>query len=362
MKLLYITNGINGSGGLERVLSIKASYLAEEYGYDVTILSLNNSHQNPFYEFSSKITMRSISAGGIPLKYLREYQSGIQQLVNEVKPDIISVCDDGFKGFFIPLFLQTKAKIVYERHVSKLIEAHDGQGVLKTIIVNAKWRLMEGLAGKFSKFIVLTEGNKKEWRTLKNLDVIPNPLSFYPEEISPLDQKTLISVGKISYQKGQDLLLQAWEKVFQKYPDWKLVLYGKADEGFLDPSKWNYKNVSHFPPEKQIMEKFQESSIFVMSSRYEGFGMVIIEAMSCGLPVVSFDCPYGPSDIITEGVDGYLIENGNLEIFAQKLASLMNAEDLRTEMGKAGRETARRYLPEKIVKQWDDLFWSLLNE
>ena len=103
MKLLYITNGINGSGGLERVLSIKASYLVDHYNYEVTILSLNDNQLNPFYTFSDKIQMVSIPVIGNPLQYIKAYKKGIKQIVNQIKPDVISVCDDGLKGYFIPI-------------------------------------------------------------------------------------------------------------------------------------------------------------------------------------------------------------------------------------------------------------------
>lgn len=100
MKLLYITNGINGSGGLERVLSIKASGFAEKQGYDVHILGLNQGNEKPFYEFSPKIKFESILVAGNPLQYWKSYIKGIQNVVDEIQPDIISVCDDGLKGFF----------------------------------------------------------------------------------------------------------------------------------------------------------------------------------------------------------------------------------------------------------------------
>ncbi|WP_417558880.1 glycosyltransferase family 4 protein [Mesoflavibacter zeaxanthinifaciens] len=359
MKLLYITNGINGAGGLERVLSIKASYLAEHYNYDVTILSLNENHLNPFYEFSDKINMVSIPVTGNMVKYIFSYKQGIKAIVDKIKPDVISVCDDGLKGFFIPKIVKTKAYIVYERHVSKLIEEKSNHGYVSSLTVKAKWWLMSCLAKEFSKFIVLTEGNREEWKSLNNLEVMPNPLSFYPNQSSPLDSNKVICIGKISYQKGQDLLLKAWDLLFEKHPDWKLELYGYANDDFLNVSDLSKKNIHYFPPEKNIMEKYLESSIYVMSSRYEGFGMVLTEAMACGVPCVSFNCNYGPADIIHEEVDGFLVEKENIEELASRISKLIDNDNLRQKMGANAKINVARFAPEKIVEQWDELFTKL---
>lgn len=343
------------------MLSIKASFLAEKYGYEVTILTLNDAYLNCFYEFSPKIKMRSIDVAGNPLKYTQLYRRGIQQTVDEVRPDLISVCDDGLKGFFVPQFLKTKAKIIYERHVSKLIEAKDNHGILKKMLTAGKWKLMEKLAGRFSKFIVLTDGNQKEWQTLDNLEVIPNPLSFYPAGSSALNQKTVICVGKISYQKGQDLLIKAWEYLYEKYPDWKLELYGKEDPDFLDTTDLSNKNIFHFPPEKHIEEKYLNSALYVMSSRFEGFGMVLIEAMACGVPCVSFDCDYGPSDIITDHQDGLLVSKENTDELALKLMMLIENDELRHRLGVNAKKNVLRFEVQMVASRWDQLFKELVN-
>ena len=358
MKLLYITNGINGSGGLERVLSIKASILADEYGYEVFILSLNDNHLTPFYSFSNKIQMLSIPVEGNSLKYTFMYRNGIRKTVANIKPDVISVCDDGLKAFFVPIILPKIIPIIYERHAS--IELGTSLGFKERI----SKKIMRLLANRFSKFIVLTTANKREWNT-SNCEVIANPLGFYPKESSLLNNKRVIVVGTHSYNKGYDLLLKTWQIVVEKYPNWSLDIYGKIDtqKTFLNlSSQLNSTNSVHFhQPTPAIEKAYLEASMLLLTSRSEGFGMVLIEAMICGLPCVSFDCPSGPRDIIKNNEDGFLIAPENEIEMAEKIIFLIEHDQIRKEMGKKAKENAMRYLPEKIIKEWDILFKKLHN-
>jgi len=357
MKILYITNGITGIGGLERVLSIKASYLADNYGYEVHILTLNEKDKRPFYAFSPQIRFHSISYTGF-----FSYLSGLRKAVNEIQPNVISVCDDGLKGFFVPLFLAKPCPMIYERHVSKLISSKD-----KIFFDKLKLQItcfLMNTGGKlYNEFIVLTEKNKLDWAKLSNIAVIANPLTFYPERTSSLKNKKAILVGKLSYQKGQDMVIEAWKKVVETHPDWVLEIYGKKDEADYYQTLVNKrqleKNVLLQAPVSDIEEKYLAASIYVMSSRFEGFGMVLTEAMACGLPCVSFDCPYGPSDIITEEEDGFLVPAGNIAQLAEKISVLIANEEERFRMGRNARENVKRYLPENILPQWNTLFQNL---
>ncbi|MFD0988660.1 glycosyltransferase family 4 protein [Mariniflexile jejuense] len=365
IKLLYITNQICGSGGLERVLSIKASYLAEKLNYEVHIVTLNQGNLPVFYEFSKLLKFHDIKATGSKFTYFMAYTNGLKKAVQTIKPDIISVCDDGLKGLFVPRFINKPCPMVYERHVSKNIEIKsDKQTWLQKLKLKIVFTLMHLGALSYNKFVVLTNGNLKEW-PLQNVMVIANPLSFYPSKISTLKNKKVIAVGKHCFQKGYDRLLQSWKQINTKHPDWTLEIYGTIDpkEGLLElAKKLNIINsVSFFPPEKNIGEKYQEASIYTMASRYEGFGMVLTEAMAYGVPCVSYDCPFGPSDIINHENDGFLVPNGDGIEFANKVISLIENENLRQTFGANARELVKRYLPEKIVPQWDNLFTQLIN-
>lgn len=362
-KLLYITNGISGSGGLERVLSIKTDYLQRIYGYSITILTLNEFDASNFFEFNAQIEVVSMKVEGNPLKYIYHYIKNIKKNVNEINPDLICVCDDGLKGFFIPTILRKKYPIIYERHVSKIIELGENPNFVKKAITNLKFFLMNKLAKTFTKFIVLTEDNKKEWQ-LDTIEVIPNPLSFYPEDSSSLDKKNVLAVGKQSYQKGYDRLLNVWSIVQKEYPDWELNIYGTIHpENKYKKIAENLKienSVNFFPANKNIEEIYLNSSIYVMSSRFEGFGMVLIEAMACGVPCVTFDCPYGPSNIVQNDVDGFVIENGNIEKLAFALIELISNESKRLKFGKNAKINSKKYLPENIMSIWNNLFKAYL--
>lgn len=363
MKLLYITNGINGSGGLERVLSIKTSYLADQLGHTVHIVGLNNSTSDLFYHFSKAIQLHDIAVGGNPLSYVKSYALGLKKVIAQVQPDIILVCDDGLKAFFLPLLLGKKIPFVYERHVSKQIEFRKNSGFIKKLTTKFKLQMMTILAQRFDKFIVLTEQNKSEWNA-KNLQIIPNPLSFYPTESSTLNNKKVIAVGKQSHQKGFDRLLRSWKIVYEKHPDWTLEVYGKKDASMqLEALASELKienSVQFYDPEKNITDKYLESSIYVLSSRFEGFGMVLIEAMACGVPCVSFDCPFGPSDIIRHIQDGIIVENDNEIAFGEAISTLIENDELRHKMGTLAKQNVKRFLPEQIMPQWDKLFKSLV--
>ena len=359
VKLLYITNGIKDPAGLERVLSVKASYLADELNYEVHILTLNNNGAIPFYTFSKNIIHHDVAVGGNPFRYIKSYVSGIKVAVKQIQPDIILVCDDGLKGFFLPLMVDKPCPMIYERHVSKVVELGENPSLLKKIIVGAKFFLMRQLGKTFDQFVVLTEDNRKEW-PMTNVVVISNPLSFYPNESSALSNKKVIAVGKHSLQKGYDRLLQSWVEVQRDFPDWQLEIYGKIDLKYqfeeLSKSLNINETVTFFPPVADIQSKYLASSIFVLSSRFEGFGMVLIEAMACGVPCVTFDCPYGPADIVAHQQDGLVVKNNDITAFALAIKDLIEKENLRIAFGKAAKQNVKRFLPEVILPQWDALF------
>ena len=351
MKLLYITNGISGIGGLERVLSIKASYFADTLKYEVHIMALNDCFDKMFYQFSDKIHFHNVEAKGGAFSYLKSYIQGINKVVKSVQPDVISVCDDGLKGLYVPLWLKKgKAALIYERHASMRLNGSK----LQTFLMQ-----MGGFL--YDKVVVLTNYNLTEWKS-KNVMVIANPLSIYPEHVSTLKNKKAICVGSISYNKGYDLLIEAWEKVAQKYPDWKVNIYGSGDtskyQKMID-EKGLTSQIHFCGPTTDVQSKYLESSLFILPSRSEGFGMVLIEAMACGLPCVSFDCPCGPRDIIEDGKNGYLALPDNQDDLAEKILSVLDDKTKMQVMACEAKNSVVKYNINNVSVIWEQLFKSL---
>lgn len=211
-RLLYITNGITGAGGLERVLSVRTRLLAERYGDEIHIMTLNEEGKEPFYDFFPGIHVHDVRMQGRPAARLKAWVYGIRKTVRAVEPDVIAVCDDGFKGFWMPLLLTgCRCPIVYERHVSRLIQA---DGLKSSAVRSVEFAMMRFLGKRFSRFVVLTPGNREEW-PMDNVEVIPNPLPFYPPVPSSGEARRVIAVGKISPQKNYGALLEAWKRCME---------------------------------------------------------------------------------------------------------------------------------------------------
>jgi glycosyltransferase involved in cell wall biosynthesis len=210
--------------------------------------------------------------------------------------------------------------------------------------------------------VVLSKEDSQNWKELPNTIVIPNSLTYFPDDCSTCDNKQVIAVGRYTWQKGFDLLIQAWKFVNTKHPDWTLEIYGSGERGEYErqAASLGLSSVVHCNPAlSNIYEKYRESSIFVLSSRYEGFGLVLAEAMSTGVPAVSFVCPCGPSDIITNGEDGLLVPSNDSGALSAGICKLIENESLRKHFGQQARANVRRYSQSSVMHQWIELFESL---
>ena len=225
-------------------------------------------------------------------------------------------------------------------------------------LVDHLWRL--------DKLVVLTETDKDAWSELDNVVAIPNPSPFIPISVSPLTEKRVIAVARYSYEKGIDLLLRAWAEVENYCDDCRLDVFGDGDRTpYVD--QMNQLGIDKTRCQlhgrtDDVEKEYCNSSIFVLSSRFEGFGMVIVEAMACGLPVVAFDCPWGPRSIIQDGEDGLLVENGNWLSLAQGIISMMQDADKLKEMANAAQRNVQRFNMDNIAKHWKQLFEGIINE
>ena len=212
--------------------------------------------------------------------------------------------------------------------------------------------------------MALTEGDAVELRKVHaNVVVIPNLVHLNDGAVSTLENKRVIFVGRFDYQKRPMEMIRIWEKIHPLHPDWQLDIYGEGVEQreLEDLARSSGMNIVVNSPIEHIFDCYRESSIMVSTSLFEPFGLVIPEAMSCGLPVVAYDCPYGPANLIMDGENGFLIKCGNMDAFAEKVCLLMNSLELRKKMGIAGTITSRNYEPSHIMPLWIDFFHQLWN-
>ena len=368
MKILYITDALAIWGGLERVLVEKANYLATNDRYEVFMLTISQSEHNFPFPLDKKVAHVDLNIpfyaqyqfSGIrrllSLRRLhRECRKGIRQQLDDLKPDAI-VCT---RIEFVKDICKVKSEkcpLVFESHSSFWTSRFEGAGLLRRL--HTWW--MNQSARRVQAVVALTEGDAAEWRKVnKSVCVIPDVVRVRKEGVRRGGGKSAVFVGRMSRQKDIGSLLTIWRMVRQQYPDWQLHVYG--EQGDVEEPLWQQlqeegNGITVHSPTADILDVYQQHAMLLLTSRYEPFGMVLPEAMSCGLPVVSFDCPYGPADIITDGVDGYLVRNRNIEDFADKVCQLIGNEELRCEMGQVAIHSSQRYQADRIMPAWCELF------
>jgi glycosyltransferase involved in cell wall biosynthesis len=198
------------------------------------------------------------------------------------------------------------------------------------------------------------------WGEMPGIRVIPNAANFIAEKYSDCSAKRVIAVGRLDYQKSFDRLIQVWEKVHQQMPDWRLDIFGQGEwqemlQGMID-ERGLQETVKLNGPTKNIGQEYSESSMIVMSSHYEGFPMVMIEAMACGLPAVSFDFKCGPRDIIKEGENGLVVKDGDIDGLAKAMIALMRDDELRKRMGEEAKKVVETFSESKVMDKWVRLY------
>ena len=372
-KIVYCTPSLYIPGGVERVLTTKANYLAEVAGYHITIVLTDGKGKEPYYPLSPKVKIIQLDINFeelwhlsfikkvfVYLKKQRIFKKKLTDALMELRPDITVSLLRREINFLTSI--KDGSKKVGEIHVNKANYRNfesNNTNIIKDYF--AKWwmNMLIKKVKKLDRFVVLTHEDKEKWHEIGRTEVIPNPIPHLSPTIGNLENKQVIAVGRYAYQKGFDLLIEAWKLVIEKHPDWTLNIYGSGERKAFQEQIIRLgieKNCILNGPTSNINEKYAESSILAFSSRFEGFGMVLLEAMNCGIPCVSFACPCGPKDIITDGKNGYLVEPNNIEALAERICYLIENEEVRKEMGKAARKRAEDFTEEKIMKQWVDLF------
>lgn len=376
MKIIYCTHSTYNPGGMERVLLNKVTYLSQLPGWEVAVVTTDQNQRPPFYPFPEKVRMTDLGINysednekGAWKKitgYLRkrkEHKRKLTALLLKEKPDIV-VSLYPSESSFIPDIKDGSRKVL-ELHYCKFFRLQYGRRGLLGWIDKLRTRQDEQIVRRFDKFVVLTNEDRGYWGNLPNIEVIPNAAMHVSDAYSDVMNKRVIAVGRLDYQKGFDRLIQAWELVQHtgKFTDWKLDIFGQGEwremlQQMIDKAELQ-NTVCLNRPTKQIGEEYVKSDMLVMSSNYEGFPMVMIEAMACGLPVVSFDYKCGPKDIIQPGINGLLVPNGDIQALADAMMKVMEDEAYRKMLSLNARKVVDTYSEQAVMSQWIRLFTSI---
>lgn len=347
-KIFFYTDDITFTGGVERVIINLANEFINKY--EVTIIS-NSMKKDVQYTYDKKIKFFNLDLKNNS-KFLRKMEI-ILKLNKFLKNEDGVILGMGTWNAVPLVFIKNKKLIkVASEHL-----AYNKIPLQTRILRKIFYKYLDGIN-------ILTEFDKKKYEKLnKNIFVIPNFINYTEEKKeNKLTNKKVIAIGRLEYQKGFDILLKIWDAIEKEIDDWELKIYGdgsQKEELIKEKNKLNLKNIEFCGEVKDIYSKLNESSIFVLSSRYEGFGLVLLEASACGVPCVSFDCETGPRDIINNGKNGYLIEEGDLEEFKNKIILLMKNYDLRIKIASESKKVINKYAKENVLRIWDKMFLEL---
>ena len=378
-KIVYLLpGGLFNPGGMERITITKANYLAEKEGYDVSIVTTEQMGRPAYFPVSEKVHLYHLDIGMYvnfgKESYVekcisrysknKEYKRLLNRLLCELRPDITISTLSGLDIDFIHNLKDGSLKwgeLHHPRNFRQLSARKLSNAWIPNIIARIRTYMFRKKCEKLNRLIVLTQEEKVSWNNQENMEIIPNALSFFPDMISTCEKKQAIAVGRLVYEKGFDQLIETWKTVYAKHPDWELHIFGQGDQKeklFEQIHQNGLETVVRInEPSQDIYTHYQESSFFVFPSRFlEALPMVLIEAMSCGLPLVAFDAPCGPKDIIKEGENGFLVKNGDIDTLSERIIQLMESGELRKKMGKTARKMSFDYSMDRIMKRWIELF------
>ncbi|MBR2185646.1 MAG: glycosyltransferase family 4 protein [Prevotella sp.] len=319
MKILYEIERLSTNGGLERILTDRMNYMAEEWGWDITVITLLEQDCQPYYRLSTKVDVVGLGVTSSGLMMCAKSLWKLNKVVKRLKPDIYVTFQT--IGALSCLFRTHKTLTVYEAHGTRAYIQHP---------------LAMDIAERFADaIVVLSDSHAKDYPKAKHIAVIPNFTLFAPKSSPNYQSKIVMAVGRRCFEKNFERLEELWNIVHEKQTDWQLKIHHDTQD---------------------MVSAYLESSILAMTSRFEAQPMVLIEAMTCGLPCIAFDCPYGPRDIIEDGNTGFLIPYDNNEMFIEKLTYLMEHPEVRERMGEAARESVKRFSVETIMEKWRKLY------
>lgn len=375
---------MKSTNGVERVLSQRLSLLAESGLYEVYLITYNQYGAPYSFPISDKVHcidlatryIERCSYYGLYQYWDRfvsklKYKRSLRECLLNICPDVITCVDIHFVDLQIVLNIDVDAVKVVECHCG-LSSYFAGLKKIRNPYKRYRLRILKDkiirAISQFDRIIVMTEGEKREWDLGDKVVFIPNMLSFYPDKVSVSRHAhhRIISVGRYAYQKGYDMLIEAWKIVQDKYPDWSLHIYGSHDGDMGDYNQLKttinnsqIQNVFLYPASNDVYSEYAKSDLYVMSSRFESFGLVLIEAMSCGLPIISFDCHFGPRSIIVDGETGILVPPSDVKKLAESICFMIEHPDERMRMGGNARTEVSKYKPERILSVWQQFYQSL---
>ena len=378
MKIIYILRSFALKAGTERVISDKMNYLAE-HGYEVTLITYEQGSHPKAYPLHPSIRHIDLNTRFfviekfgllkrlIMMSRMRSsFRKRLQQILDEVKPDYYISTTYSINLIDIILSVRTQARKIVESHVACYTvmksNNYNHQFMMRTLAsLYDRWIL--GKLSKADLMVVLTKGDARDWSLYSDrVMVIPNPVTQYPEHVLPHDGNghRIICVGRLDSQKGYDMLIDAFAMIESQCIGWHIDIFGEGSDKAMLLDKINQlglqKRIIIHSPTPEIFYEYQRSEFFVLSSRYEGLPLVLLEAMACGIPCVAFRCKYGPEDIIQDKKDGLLVDNGDVQVLAEKMLWMIIHTEERLCMGQTAREDIRRYEKQTIMQQWLDLF------
>lgn len=368
MRVLYVTDHIYLHGGAEKILIQKLNYWADVYNYDVCLVTTQQKGLKPFYPLSEKVLHKDLGINYIEgvsfyskanFSQFPVHFKKLKEAIASFAPDAVFVISQTLSRYITP-FATSKAKTFYEYHTSyygfELGQRNlGGFKKIKAKLIGAIAALAESF---YTKVVFLNQSEFDHYKR-GNSVIVPNFYDTIPVSDDRPRRNVAISLGRLSYQKGYDLLMDAWSLLDGAVDGWSLEIYGNGDDRAALEKKlvsMNFRNpVLLMPAIDNVNEKLAESAFYVMSSRYETFPMVLLEAMSNKLPIVSFDCPTGPRSMVIDGQDGILVPGEDIAALAGKMLLLMRDPQLCRQMGEMAFKNVKRFNPEAVMGQWDRL-------
>jgi glycosyltransferase involved in cell wall biosynthesis len=379
MKIVYVIDSLSSKGGAERILSDKMNYMAATYGYEVHVITC---YQDPATMPNAYYLSGQVHQSDLCIPYYSQYRyrypkrlfvktSIYRRLVRELTAEVQRIDPDVLVGlgYFqadVVCGIPCRAAKVVESHEARIFTMSD-KGLSRSWLSRAymrfyKRRYFRAVERKADVVVTLTTGDAKEWARARRVEVIPNftvmPVGHHSDGLA----QRVIAVGRLEWQKGFDRLIEAWSIVSPGHPGWQLDIFGS---GTLEEplkaqiARCGLQSVSLHPFTPHIAQEYSRSGFFALSSRFEGFGLVLLEAMQAGLPCVTFDCPFGPSDVVVDGSCGFVVPDGDVAQFAEKIARLMDDASLRQSFSEAAIGRAKDFNVDTVMSQWRKLFEQL---